>query len=57
VVPFLFLVGAAVLEIRTLLDRPRQSLTGIVLILLGLPFYFYWKSRRNKSPSVDFSAG
>jgi APA family basic amino acid/polyamine antiporter len=48
VVPALFLVGAAVLEFRTLLDRPRESLTGIVLILLGLPFYFYWRGRGGK---------
>ena len=50
VVPALFLVGAAVLEVRTLIDKPRQALTGIVLILLGLPFYFYWKNRAAKAP-------
>ena len=55
VVPILFLIGAAVLEIRTLLDRPRQSLTGILLILLGLPFYFYWKRRSGKPPYEDFT--
>ena len=43
VVPILFLIGAAALELSTLRDRPVQSLAGIVLILLGLPFYFYWK--------------
>jgi hypothetical protein len=31
------------LELSTLRDRPRESLAGIVLILLGLPFYYYWK--------------
>ena len=45
VVPVLFLIGAAALELSTLRDRPVQSLAGIVLILLGLPFYFYWKRR------------
>lgn len=49
VVPALFLVGAAVLEVRTLIDKPRQAITGIVLMLLGLPFYFYWKSRSAKA--------
>ncbi len=53
-VPILFLVGAAVLEIRTLLDRPRQSLAGIVLILLGLPLYFYWRGRSKPPTSDDF---
>ncbi len=45
VVPILFLIGAAALELSTLRDRPVQSIAGIVLILLGLPFYFYWKRR------------
>ena len=44
-VPALFLVGAAVLEFRTFVDRPVQALMGIGLILLGLPLYFYWRKR------------
>lgn len=43
VVPLLFLAGATVLEISTLWTKPRESIAGIVLILLGLPFYFYWR--------------
>lgn len=45
VVPALFLVGAAVLEVRTFLDRPVQALMGMGLMLLGLPLYFYWRKR------------
>lgn len=45
VVPILFLAGAAVLEITTLWDNPAQSIEGILLILIGLPFYFYWRGR------------
>jgi basic amino acid/polyamine antiporter, APA family len=44
-VPLLFLAGATVLEISTLWAKPKESIAGIVLILLGLPFYFYWRSR------------
>ena len=50
VIPVLFLIGAAALELSTLRDRPTQSLTGIALILLGLPFYFFWKRRRAITP-------
>ena len=49
VVPLLFLAGASVLEISTLWTKPRQSLAGILLILLGLPFYFYWRTRSGQS--------
>ena len=45
IVPGLFLAGATLLEVQTLLDKPIQALLGIALILLGLPFYFYWRKR------------
>ena len=48
VVPILFVAGASVLLLSTALDRPRESLMGIVLILLGLPFYFYWRKNARK---------
>ncbi len=44
-VPLLFLAGATILEISTLWAKPRESVAGIILILLGLPFYFYWRAR------------
>jgi APA family basic amino acid/polyamine antiporter len=51
-VPILFLAGAAVLEVSTLIHQPRESLAGIALILMGLPFYFYWRRRgRNRATS------
>jgi APA family basic amino acid/polyamine antiporter len=45
VVPLLFLAGAVVLEISTLWAKPIESISGIVLTLIGLPFYFYWRGR------------
>lgn len=56
VVPLLFLAGATVLEISTLWTKPRQSIAGIFLILMGLPFYFFWKNRILRNPpAVDFA--
>ncbi|HLK47638.1 MAG TPA: amino acid permease [Bryobacteraceae bacterium] len=43
VVPLLFVLGAAILLISTLFDRQRESLLGVGLMALGLPFYFHWK--------------
>ena len=43
-VPVLFIAGAFVLLITTAIERPRESLMGIGLIVLGLPFYNYWKN-------------
>jgi hypothetical protein len=38
------------LLISTLQTRPRESLMGLVLMGLGIPFFFYWKNRAAKAP-------
>ncbi|MFN7992343.1 MAG: amino acid permease [Bryobacteraceae bacterium] len=43
VLPVLFVIVAASLVLSTLFDSPRESLFGLGLILLGLPFYYHWK--------------
>lgn len=54
VVPMLFLIGAAVLELSTLIHQPTEALAGIGLILAGLPFYFYWKRQiLRHSPALE----
>jgi APA family basic amino acid/polyamine antiporter len=55
VVPALFLLVTGWLLLNTLLTAPRQSLTGLALIALGLPVYWYW-SRHNRLASSDTSA-
>ncbi|HUS05633.1 MAG TPA: amino acid permease [Bryobacteraceae bacterium] len=44
-VPIVFVLVAVVLIIQTFRESPRESLLGVVIILAGLPFYFYWKRR------------
>ena len=46
VVPVLFVVVALCLLGNTLVESPRESILGLGLIFLGLPFYFYWKRRQ-----------
>lgn len=45
-VPIIFVLVAITLLYSTLLNSPRESGIGLVLIIAGLPFYFYWKKRR-----------
>jgi APA family basic amino acid/polyamine antiporter len=42
VVPILFLIVAGMLLVNTVLTTPKQALTGVALIALGLPVYWYW---------------
>ena len=50
-VPVLFVAVAAALLFSTFQTRPRESLMGLGLMLLGVPFYFFWKDR-NKSQNL-----
>jgi basic amino acid/polyamine antiporter, APA family len=42
-VPVLFSAVAILLLVSTFHTRPRESLMGLGLMALGIPFYFYWK--------------
>ena len=46
VVPIVFVMSALCLVISTLFNSPRESLLGVALVLIGLPFYYYWVRRR-----------
>lgn len=45
-VPAAFLVCASLLLVNTLYTAPRESLFGLALIALGVPFYFWFQQRR-----------
>jgi basic amino acid/polyamine antiporter, APA family len=46
IVPVLFVLSAFFLVLSTLFDSPRESVFGLILIFIGLPFYFHWKKRK-----------
>ena len=43
IVPVVFIGGSLAFVTNTLLERPAESLAGLVLLLLGLPAYWYWR--------------
>jgi basic amino acid/polyamine antiporter, APA family len=45
VVPLIFIIGSVAFVANTLLERPMESLTGLGLLVLGLPVYWYWRGR------------
>jgi basic amino acid/polyamine antiporter, APA family len=49
VVPALFVLVAVALLYSTLISSPRESGIGTVLIIAGLPFYFFWRGQRRAS--------
>jgi APA family basic amino acid/polyamine antiporter len=45
VVPIVFVLVAILLLGFTLVNSPRESGLGLVVIAIGFPFYLYWKRR------------
>ena len=52
VIPVIIILFSAALIINTIMVQPKQSLIGMGLVLSGVPFYYYFKTnkqrRRNK---------
>src|SRR5215218_10124769 len=46
VVPLVFVLGSLGLVINTLLERPAESIAGLLLMVAGLPAYLYWRGQR-----------
>ncbi|MGH9383767.1 MAG: APC family permease, partial [Vicinamibacterales bacterium] len=42
VVPALYVLGSFALVWNTLMERPTESIAGLGLLAIGLPFYVYW---------------
>ncbi len=51
VIPALFILFCITLIAVTLMDKPREALLGLTLMLSGMPFYWYWtrKDARRKT--------
>jgi APA family basic amino acid/polyamine antiporter len=46
-VPGFFLLFCAALVVITFFAKPREAMLGLLLMLSGIPFYFYWNRKRN----------
>jgi APA family basic amino acid/polyamine antiporter len=42
VIPALYVLGSFALVWNTLMERPTESIAGLLLVALGLPFYLRW---------------
>ena len=54
VAPILFILLTLVFLVNTLITNPKQSITGIVLTLIGIPFYYLFRNRNSKIKPVEF---
>jgi APA family basic amino acid/polyamine antiporter len=48
VVSVLFIMASVGILINTLLEKPVESLSGLGMIAIGLPAYYFWKRRKRE---------
>jgi len=44
-IPTIFILFSVFLTINTIMEAPRDAAIGTVIMLAGLPLYYYWKNR------------
>ena len=52
VTPILFIISALAIVINTLVTQPGRGFIGLGGVALGVPVYYYWRSRRRPSAEV-----
>jgi APA family basic amino acid/polyamine antiporter len=45
-VPLLFIIALSVIVINTLINKPVESIAGLSVVVIGIPVYYYWKSKK-----------
>ena len=42
-VPFFFGLAMILIAVNSLIEKPLESILGLVILVIGIPVYFYWK--------------
>jgi APA family basic amino acid/polyamine antiporter len=45
IVPAIFIIASTGILLNTLMEKPVEALTGLLLTVLGIPTYYYWNLR------------
>jgi basic amino acid/polyamine antiporter, APA family len=53
VLPLLFVVTSIAFVAHTLFTQPKEAIGGIVIVLLGLPAFAWWKTHRPAPEAAD----
>jgi APA family basic amino acid/polyamine antiporter len=52
VVPMIFILALSGILVNTLIRRPVESLSGVALMVVGIPVYYLWKKKRDLNPNA-----
>jgi APA family basic amino acid/polyamine antiporter len=53
VIPLIIILFSMTLVVNTIIAQPKQTLTGLLLVLSGLPFYYYFKYKYGNLKDVN----
>jgi len=46
--PAIYVVLGSLWAINAAVEKKKETLVGTVIVLLGVPFYFYWKKQKDR---------
>ena len=46
VTPIIFILAALYISVNSLINQFRNDVFGLIIILLGVPVYLYWKNKK-----------
>ena len=44
-IPIIFIVASSGILINTLVEKPVESMAGVILIIIGIPVFYFWKKK------------
>jgi len=51
ILPALYIAALAALALNTVVERPLESLSGLLILALGVPVYLFWRARSDLAPA------
>jgi basic amino acid/polyamine antiporter, APA family len=51
--PALYVALGGAWALNVVWERPQEALAGIIIVLVGVPFYFYWRREKRGKEAVS----
>ena len=51
--PALYVALGGIWALNALWARPKEALAGVVIVLIGVPFYFYWRREKRAREAIS----
>jgi len=52
ITPLIYVLMTLWIMMNTLIDQPRETLSGLILVSSGIPFYYYYSRKLKQNPDI-----